>query len=173
MAQSHVAVVIRTARLDLVPLQVDHASELAEVLSDPALHAFIGGEPATAAELRARYQRMTAGGPEPDVSWLNWAIRLRDESSLTGTLQATVTTTDHGEVAEIAWVVGTPWQGRGIAKEAARALVDWLAELPVQRVVAHVHPDHEASAVVATAAGLTPTEESQDGEVRWLRVLEP
>jgi RimJ/RimL family protein N-acetyltransferase len=115
---------------------------------------------------------MTAGGPEPLVSWLNWAIRLRDEDRLTGTLQATVTATDHGEVAEIAWVVGTPWQGRGIAKEAAQALVDWLAALPVHRVVAHVHPDHEASAAVATAAGLMPTDESQDGEVRWLRAID-
>ena len=42
-------------------------------------------------------------------------LRQRAEDCLTGTVQATVS----DGTAEIAWVVGTPWQGRGIAKEAA------------------------------------------------------
>jgi hypothetical protein len=33
---------ISTRRLDLLPLDVEHAEEMAAVLSDPALHAFIG-----------------------------------------------------------------------------------------------------------------------------------
>ncbi|CAM5667890.1 hypothetical protein SALBM311S_08769 [Streptomyces alboniger] len=71
----------------------------------------------------------------------------------------------------IAWVVGTPWQGHGFASEAARALVEWLGGRPVRTVVAHIHPEHLASASVALAAGLTPTEEEQDGERRWRRIL--
>jgi RimJ/RimL family protein N-acetyltransferase len=52
--------------------------------------------------------------------------------------------------------------------EAARALVGRLGEEPrVRTVVAHVHPDHRASAAVAAAAGLTPTGTFHDGEVRW------
>jgi RimJ/RimL family protein N-acetyltransferase len=35
----------------------------------------------------------------------------------------------HGHLPEIAWVVGTPWQGRGIATEVARGLVDWLSRV--------------------------------------------
>ena len=34
---------ISTARLDLLPLRVEHAAEMAEVLADPALHTFTGG----------------------------------------------------------------------------------------------------------------------------------
>ena len=34
-------------RLDLEPLGVGHAAEMARVLGDPALHDFTGGEPAT------------------------------------------------------------------------------------------------------------------------------
>ncbi len=158
--------VIRTRRLDLLPLRVEHAEEMAAVLSDPALHTFIGGTPDTPQALRSRYLRLTTGSPDPDVTWLNWVIRLRAEGSLTGTVQATV---GPGPVAEIAWVVGTPWQGRGIATEAARALVDWLGQQPVRAVIAHIHPDHQASAAIATAAGLTPTAERQDGEIRWRR----
>ncbi|MGN9756388.1 GNAT family N-acetyltransferase [Streptomyces sp. SD31] len=159
---------ISTARLDLLPLRVEHAEEMAVVLSDPALHTFIGGTPHSPADLRARYERLVVGSPDPGVSWVNWVLRLRAESRLVGTVQATVTG-DHS--AEIAWVVGTPWQGRGFASEAARGLVAWLGRRAVRTVVAHIHPDHLASAAVATAAGLIPTEEEQDGERRWRLVL--
>jgi RimJ/RimL family protein N-acetyltransferase len=168
-----VAEAIATRRLDLVPLLVEHAEEMAGVLADPALHAFIGGAPDTPQALRSRYQRMTAGSPDPTVSWLNWVIRLRDEGCLTGTVQATVGPSDQGLVAEIAWVVGTAWQGRGIATEAARGLVGWLGRRPVRTVIAHIHPEHRASAAVAAAAGLTATGEWYDGEVRWRRGVGP
>ncbi|MEU6536608.1 GNAT family N-acetyltransferase [Streptomyces sp. NPDC047000] len=161
--------VIVTGRLDLLPLRVGHAEEMAGVLSDPALHTFIGGAPDSPRELRSRYVRMTAGSPDPEVSWLNWVIRLRDESCLTGTVQATAGPSGDGPVAEVAWVVGTPWQGRGIAAEAARGLVEWLRAQGMRTVVAHIHPGHRASAAVATAAGLVPTDERHDGEIRWRR----
>ncbi|MEV6553528.1 GNAT family N-acetyltransferase [Streptomyces sp. NPDC051597] len=151
------------ARTDLEPLRTAHAEEMAGVLADPALHRFIGGAPATPEELRARYARMTAGSGDPAVHWLNWVVRLRAEHRAVGTVQATV----DGGTAEIAWVVGTPWQGRGLATEAARTLVAGLAAHGVRRVVAHIHPDHTASAAVARAAGLAPTDGRQDGEVRW------
>ncbi|MGW5210095.1 GNAT family N-acetyltransferase [Streptomyces sp. NPDC004051] len=156
---------IGTGRLDLLPLGVEHAEEMAAVLSDPALHTFIGGTPDTPHALRSRYRRLAAGSPDPAVSWLNWVVRLRDASCLTGTVQATVSPSGHGPIAEIAWVVGTPWQGRGIAGEAARGLVAWLTRQSVHTVTAHIHPDHRASAAVATAAGLTPTGERHEGEI--------
>ncbi len=99
------------------------------MLSDPALYTFTGGTPDTPQALRSRYQRMTAGSPDPAVPWLNWVIRLRDEACLTGTVQATISPSSHGHISEIAWVVGTPWQGRGIATEVARGLVDWLSRV--------------------------------------------
>ncbi|MFD8825837.1 GNAT family N-acetyltransferase [Streptomyces sp. NPDC059605] len=164
---------IGTGRLDLLPLHVEHAEEMADVLSDPALHTFIGGTPDTPQALRSRYRRVTAGSPDPAVSWLNWVIRLRDASCLTGTIQATVGPSGSGPVAEIAWVVGTPWQGRGIATEAARGLVDWLGGQQVRTVIAHIHPGHRASAAVATAAGLAPTDEWHEGEIKWHRSIGP
>lgn len=162
---------ISTDRLELLPLQVEHAEEMAVVLSDPALHTFIGGAPDTEQGLRSRYQRITTGSPDPAVAWLNWVIRLRADACLTGTVQATVTSTGDEPIAEIAWVVGTPWQGRGIATEAVRALVDWLGGQSVQTVIAHIHPEHQASAAVASTAGLTPTDEWYEGEIRWRRTL--
>ncbi|POX56102.1 GNAT family N-acetyltransferase [Streptomyces sp. Ru71] len=139
---------------------------MAAVLSDPALHTFIGGTPLDRQALRARYERLVAGSPDPAVSWCNWVLRLRAEDRLIGTVQATVDTP--AAQASVAWVVGTPWQGHGYAAEAARGLVDWLSRQPsIGTVVAHIHPAHLASAAVARAAGLQPTEEEYDGETRW------
>ncbi|MCL6669844.1 GNAT family N-acetyltransferase [Streptomyces panaciradicis] len=158
----------RTPRLDAVPLSVGHAEEMAVVLSDPALHTFIGGSPSSPEALRTRYERLVAGSPDPAVSWCNWVLRRREDSRLVGTVQATVT----GPDAEIAWVVGTPWQGRGYASEAARGLVALLGRhTSVSTVTAHIHPGHAASAAVAHAAGLTPTDEEHEGERRWRLVL--
>ncbi|MQY16394.1 hypothetical protein SRB5_65930 [Streptomyces sp. RB5] len=154
---------ITTARLTLLPLAVEHADEMAAVLADPALHTFTGGAPYTPDALRARYERLVAGSPDPAVGWRNWVIRLESEQCLTGTVQATVT----GATAEVAWVVGTAFQRRGIAAEAARALVGRLRSEGIRTVVAHIHPGHKASAAVAQAAGLAPTGRVHDGEVRW------
>jgi len=158
-----VATPLRGARLDLEPLRLDHAAELAVALADPALHVFIGGAPLAEPELRARYARLLAGPPDPAVSWCNWALRLRDSGEAVGTVQATAGPSG----AEIAWVVGTPWQGRGLAREAATVLAGHLRALGVPALVAHVHPEHHASASVAAAAGLSPTEVFEDGERRW------
>jgi RimJ/RimL family protein N-acetyltransferase len=162
---------IGTQRLELLPLHAEHAEEMATVLSDPALHDFTGGAPDTPAALRSRYRRMIAGAPDPAVSWLNWVIRLREASCLAGTVQATIGPSGDGLIAEIAWVVGTPWQGKGIATEAALALVDWLGQQPIYGIIAHIHPGHRASAGVATAVGLAPTDEWQDGEILWRRIV--
>ncbi|MDR6978629.1 RimJ/RimL family protein N-acetyltransferase [Streptomyces sp. 3330] len=162
-----------TARLDVLPLRVAHAAEMAVVLGDPALHTFIGGAPATPEALRARYERLVAGSPDPSVSWCNWVLRVRDAGRPVGTVQATVTGQEHAEIAEIAWVVGTPWQGRGFAREAAAGLVGRLREQGVRTIVAHIHPDHHASAAVARSAGLSATAERQDGEVRWRLTAAP
>ncbi|WP_443067920.1 GNAT family N-acetyltransferase [Streptomyces sp. NBC_01351] len=159
------SVVLATERLDLVPLRPSHADEMARVLADPALHRFIGGTPLSPDALRARYERLAAGSPDPGVVWCNWVLRRRAGRGLVGTVQATVTPARG--LAELAWTVGTPWQGLGFAGEAARALAGWLRELPVGLLVAHVHPAHAASAAVAAACGLRPTGELQDGEIRW------
>lgn len=152
---------IETPLLTLVPLDPEHADEMAAALSDPALHTYIGGAPLTASELRQRYERLVAGPP----GWRNWVIRLRADDRLVGYVQATV----EGRTAEVAWVVGTPWQGRGLAVAAAKALVDRLLDEGIETVVAHIHPDHAASAAVASAAGLSPTDRWHDGEIRWER----
>ena len=145
----------------MLPLKVEYAGEMAKVLSDPELYTFTGGEPPTVDVLEDRYRRQLAGPGRIAEHWLNWVIQHDDV--LIGFVQATIT----GGTAEIAWVVGTPWQGHGYAKEAAQGLVAWLDAQGIERVIAHVHPAHAASAAVTTAAGLHRTDHLDDGEYLW------
>ncbi|HEY1618627.1 MAG TPA: GNAT family N-acetyltransferase [Streptosporangiaceae bacterium] len=165
------APVLWTARLEMTSLTEDDAAEMAVVLGDLALHEFIGGTPAGEDALANRYRRWSEGSDTAGETWLNWAIRLRDGGQAAGHLQATVTTGPAGQAAEMAWVIGTRWQRRGYAAEAANALVQWLAEAGVTQVSACIYPGHRASERVAERAGLELTSEVSDGERVWRREL--
>ena len=158
---------ITTERLLLSPLRAEDASELVGVLGDEQLHEFVGGRPDTLDELRARYARLLRGSPNPEEVWLNWIARRRSDSRAVGTMQATLTIHDGRWTAQVAWVVAVPWQGQGFASEAARALVEWLSDQGAHEIVAHIHPRHRASELVATHAGLEPTDDEADGERVW------
>jgi RimJ/RimL family protein N-acetyltransferase len=156
-----------TARLVLKPLTESDADEMAEVLADPALYAFIGGEPPTLDALRARYARLAVGhSPDGTQEWVNWIARRVVDGAAVGTVQATIV--DDGRHADVAWVLGTSWQGHGYAVEAAAALVAWLRDRGVAEIRANIHPEHAASARVAERIGLSPTGELDDeGEQIW------
>jgi RimJ/RimL family protein N-acetyltransferase len=162
---------LTTRRLVLEPLRPDHARELAPVLADRALHAFTGDEPASEDALRARYVRQAEGqSPDGTQGWLNWVARDRETDAPVGTVQATISDVEEGRSAELAWVTATSRQGEGLATEAAGAVMDWLRD-SVARFVAHIHPDHGASAAVARHLGLAGTDARHAGEVRWVLVV--
>jgi RimJ/RimL family protein N-acetyltransferase len=158
-----------TERLDLEPLAVAHLAELAPLLDDTSLHEFTGGAPLSAAALAARYARLAARrSPGGDQMWGNWVVRVRATGTVAGTVQATLPAAGPAAgPAEVAWVVVRPAQGRGYGKEAARGLVALLQEVG-WTVVAHIHPGHLASQRVARSAGLSPTADVRDGEIRWV-----
>ena len=150
--------------VELSPLTVDHAGAMVGVLSDPSLYEFTGGTPPTLEELTARYARQAVGhSADGTEQWLNWVVLL--DSTPVGFVQATVV----DDSAEIAWVISPSVQGRGLATEAARAMSELLSAAGVRRLVAHVHPDHAASARVAERLGLRRTDVVEDGEIRWVR----
>ena len=160
--------VLVTARLRLVPLRIEDAAEMVHVLGDPELYAFTGGGPPSVDDLRDRYRYQVVGwSPDGREAWHNWIVRTQDLDEAVGFVQATIT--DGGRVADIAWVIGVPWQGNGFATEAARAIVAWLEVRGAATVTAHVHPDHVASERVAARAGLAVTDAVEDGERVWRR----
>jgi RimJ/RimL family protein N-acetyltransferase len=158
---------LETDRLTITPIGPEVAAEMVDVLADPGMYMFIGGDPPTIAQLEARYRSWAVGPARPGETWHNWVIRLGDDGQAIGHLQATVT--GDGREADIAWIIGTPWQDRGFASEAAEALVAWLEAGGATSITAHVHPGHAASSRVAANAGLEQTTEMEGGEVVWRR----
>jgi RimJ/RimL family protein N-acetyltransferase len=161
------AAIIATERLVLVPLQAEDADELCDVLYDNRLHEFIGGRPSSRLELHDRFILLAAGSPREGEAWMNWVIRRRLDSQAVGTVQATIRVFDGRQIARLGWMVGVEWQNQGFASEAATALVKWVRKLGVEDIGANIHPDHDASATVATRAGLHQTEEEFEGERVW------
>lgn len=136
-----------------------------EVLADEELYTFTGGETPSLEELENRYRVQVRGPTDSNEVWYNWILRLRDPPTAVGFVQATVS----GDVADVAWVVGVPWQRNGFATEAAIAMCAWLTEHGVAKLTAHIHPGHLASGRVAAGVGLEPTDEFDgDRERVWI-----
>ena len=140
---------------------------MATVLADPSLFAFIGGSPPSVEELRSRYRRWQAGSDRGGETWHNWIARASADGAAIGHLQATVDESRYE--ADVAWVVGTAWQGRGLASEAARVVVAWLEATGITGITAHIRPGHRASERVAERIGMVPTPALEDGERVWRR----
>lgn len=158
--------VISTDRLLLTPLTAQDATEMVQVLGDPSLYAFTGGRPPVLAELARRYESQQVGRSGDGTElWHNWIVRLRADGAAIGYVQATIEAATG--VAEVAWVIGTPWQGNGYAAEAAHGMVARLVADGTTRLVAHIHPKHHASAAVARRLHLAPTGRTVDGEQEW------
>jgi len=162
------AQLLSSERLSLEPLHVGHAEEMAPLFDDPRLHTFTGGRPLSLDELGSRYRRQALGRSDDDSQrWFNWIARLQAGGRAVGTVQATVTAQGGIFVAELAWVIASPHQRLGYAREAAGGVAAWLRRQGAQVLVADIHPKHDASIKVARALGLTATEEVIDGEIRW------
>jgi RimJ/RimL family protein N-acetyltransferase len=168
---------IRTARLALVPVVAEDADELAAVFADERLYAFTGGGPGTVEELRETLGRLARGRTADPWAQRNWVVRRLADRRAVGMVQAVFG--DGGRSAEIAWLVGVPWQGQGLASEAATAVVTWLAARGAAQVTAWIRPDHHVSESVAKHAGLAVTDETrttdkhQHTERLWRRRLPP
>jgi RimJ/RimL family protein N-acetyltransferase len=160
------------------------------LLADRRLYGFSADEASpTLAVLRARYARQATGlSPDGREVWHSWIVRERASGRAVGFVQATVGATagtstasvdsaatpyDGATSAELAWVIGVPWQGRGYATEAALAVLEAVrgpASVTgddVTLVHAHIAPGNAASEAVARHLGLAPTDVVHDGEVRW------
>jgi RimJ/RimL family protein N-acetyltransferase len=134
-------------RLLYEPLVEAHAAPLYPVLSPAEVWQHIWPSDATSVEtLAARFRKMAAGPGDkrPGERWVNFAVRLRDGGAYCGRVEATVHA--DGEWAEIAYLFGPMFWGRGYATEA----VGWLR--------AHLREQHGVRELwAATTPGNAPS----------------
>lgn len=144
------------------------ACELYYLLREPALHQFTGRMPPTSSnDVRERtrvWERRHS--PRQDELWLNWTLRLKLHGLAIGYVQTTV----RERWADLAWVIGIPFQGKGYATEASGCAAAWIRDyFAVAELRAYIHPDHIASQRVATHVGLRPSGKiSEEDEEIWV-----
>jgi RimJ/RimL family protein N-acetyltransferase len=151
----------------LTPLRGEDADMMLTVLQDRELYVFTGGEPPSIGELRRTYTRQAEGvSPDGAQLWLNWIVHVSGRPA--GYVQATVVPQDDQTVAELAWVIGVRFQGRGLATRSAQMMCTWLQHHGVSHFTASIHPDHVASAAIATRLGLCRSDlTTEEGENIW------
>jgi RimJ/RimL family protein N-acetyltransferase len=157
---------IVTDRLILTPLQLSDSEEMHLVLDHINLHTFTGGEPLSLDELQKRFAKLESGSGRDTETWVNLIVRLKPEKIAIGYVQATIYNEDL-PCADIAWVIGISWQGKGYATEAATALVTWLQNQGINEIRANINPSHEASKAIARRLGMHPTDVQVDEETQW------
>lgn len=139
-----------TARLLLRPLRRDDLDDLAEVYLHPLVTRWIG------LHTRADVAREIALALEHQSSlgWSFWAVEDRRTARMIGDcgLQPLE---HHGPEVELGYDLHPDAWGRGLATEAARAVMEQaFGPLGIDRVIAVVKPDHIASHRVLEKAGL-------------------
>ena len=141
---------VRTARLDLVPLPAAVVAALVEGDHDRAAGQAPFPMDATTFEgdayvLGLRHAQLQA---EPEQEpWLLHAMVLRDEGRTVGRIGFHAPPDGEGSV-EVGYTVAEAERGRGYAVEALTGLLDWAREQGARRCIASVRPGNAPSQAV-------------------------
>jgi RimJ/RimL family protein N-acetyltransferase len=110
--------------LSFEPLRTSHLEELASVLLHPAVYEHIEEAVPPLAQFTLGLERAIAGPGPSNVGekWLNFLVRDSDDS-MVGRLEATV----HHGMAEVAFLFGPRYWGRGFASAGLSWLHDELS----------------------------------------------
>ncbi len=139
----------------LEPRSVAHAEELFGVLSDPALYRYLDEDPPASVEaLRQRLSRSESRkSPDGSEHWLNWVVR--DEfRQVVGYVQTTV----HPNLeANVAYVIGTAYRGRGFACRAVEQMLGVVAaEFGARSFLLRSERENHRSLRLAERLGFVP-----------------
>ena len=143
---------LRVDGLVLEPQTAVHAAEMFVLLSDPALYPYLDdGPPQDEAWLAARFARLeTRLSADGSQHWLNWVIRA-PQHGLVGFVQGTVYADGS---ANVAYLLGSAFRGRGWATRSTATLLQELADhYAVQRAFATVDKRNLDSIKLVTRLG--------------------
>jgi [ribosomal protein S5]-alanine N-acetyltransferase len=145
--------VLSTDRLTLEPIVSIHARRLFKHLKDDRLYRFHGGQPASEAQLKRRFETWLARkSPDGSQSWLNYALKRKEDDAYVGWVQATIA----GNVATIGYDIFAEHWRHGYAREACTELIHSLFhEHGVSCVVAVVDTENVPSIRLLEALGFT------------------
>jgi len=146
---------IATERLTIRPMRADDVEPLWERRNDPSTAEFQNW---TLPYARERAQQLVDemvahDGVAPENGWFQLAVDDRVDGSPLG--DVAIGLSFDGRCAEIGYTIDARARGRGIASEAANAVITWLFDVGgVARVSAMMHPENLASVRVAEQNGM-------------------
>jgi len=151
----HPSYPIRTERLDLRPHRMDDLDDLLAFHSDPDVVRYVPWPVRDREQTRAALKvKLTQDALTEPGQWLVLAIELRETSTVIGEvlLKWASETSRQGELG---YALHTGYHGRGLATEAANAVLRLgFEDLGLHRICANVINGNAASAKLLTRLGL-------------------
>lgn len=146
-------IIADTDRLILRQLKVSDADDLFQIYSGSGMLTYLGGGPSSLSEERQKLAGHIRDSYDVHGFGL-WAIILRETGQLIGRSGILYSDINGQMEAELAYLVKREWWGKGIATEAARAVLKVAKEqFNFARIVAIIHPDNAGSIGVAEKLG--------------------
>ena len=146
--------VLETPRLRLRHLERGDLDALYAMYRDPDIRRYFPEGALTLDQTREELEWFQHGHPERPELGL-WATILKEDGSFIGRCGLIPWTIEGKDEVEVAYLIDKPWQRRGLATEAARALVaHGFDTLRLERIIALIDPAHVESIGVARNAGL-------------------
>lgn len=147
--------ILRTARLTLIPHAPADLEEMAAMLGDADVMAHIGSGPATREESWRRLLRYI--GHWQAVGYGHWVVRDAGTGAFLGEvgLMDSRRASDPGfeGVAEAAWVFNRAAHGQGYAREATEAMLEWADAHCIDSTVCIIAPANAPSIRLAERLG--------------------
>lgn len=142
---------LETERLTLRPFREADATALFELSQDPEVMRYVGDRHIPTLQ---ESWRAIAGwlGHWALRGYGQWAIEERTSGRFTG--RAGIINPVDWPGAEVGYLLGKDWWGRGYATEAARAAMDWgFEQVGFADLLSLIDPANQASIAVATRLG--------------------
>jgi RimJ/RimL family protein N-acetyltransferase len=146
---------IRTERLALRPFEQGDLDAVFDMQSRPEVARYLYWEPRARAEVSATLERKVACRRiETEGDVLSLAVTMADDGPAIGDLMLRYASAAHGQ-AEVGYLFHPDVQGRGLATEAVRAIIDLAFDgLEVHRVYGQLDARNAPSARLLERLGL-------------------
>jgi RimJ/RimL family protein N-acetyltransferase len=148
----HIALPIRTRRLQLRDFLIEDAAAVFSYASDTEVTRFMFYDPRDEADARAYLARVVES--QRDKPRLRWELAVVEAGSdlVIGACDLTLENEREGDLG---YILGRPWWGQGYAPEAASAMVQaGFEQLGLERIFAMCDVNHHASRRVLEKSGL-------------------
>jgi RimJ/RimL family protein N-acetyltransferase len=145
---------IESARLVLRRFADADLAPLLAYLNDPLVARYQTWESYTEEQARDVIERQKGLEPGVPGRWFTFAAELKESKALVGHVALSVKEADRRQ-AEIGFTFAREYQGRGLAREAAEAVLDYaFTELLMHRVVAVADCENERSVALLGRLGM-------------------